>query len=197
MSHNIKYLTVKENANKAAVKADLDNYVAHEDWQEGCSGLVHDIRWISNIAPLDNEEAAYDYIEKHDLHNYDNLAVRFYEVDQRLVASDKLQELRERKAALEKQLFEKEAVKYTDTVSSTFVGCKNCGSKLKRIFLHKNFCPVCHSDFRSATTIKQINSLDSRLRKASEALSKEEEKLRVKLKKSAVIKWLVKYEYHT
>ena len=44
MGHNIKYFEYKEDVDRRKVEAQLDNYVAHEDWQEGCSGLNSPIR---------------------------------------------------------------------------------------------------------------------------------------------------------
>lgn len=39
MGHNIHYATYRENVNKKIVQNEWDEYAAHEDWQEGCSGL--------------------------------------------------------------------------------------------------------------------------------------------------------------
>ena len=38
MSHNVEYFTYPKNVNKATVQNSLDNYAAHQDWQEGCMG---------------------------------------------------------------------------------------------------------------------------------------------------------------
>ena len=49
MSHSIHYGTYNENVNKKSVQADWDHYAAMEDWQEGCSGLPGEIRWINHV----------------------------------------------------------------------------------------------------------------------------------------------------
>ena len=49
MGHNIHYATYPENINKQVVQYEWDEYAAHEDWQEGCSGLPGKIRWIDHI----------------------------------------------------------------------------------------------------------------------------------------------------
>ena len=43
MSHNIEYRTYKEDVDKNKVKNELDIYVAHADYGEGCSGLYNPI----------------------------------------------------------------------------------------------------------------------------------------------------------
>lgn len=58
MSHNIKYFEYKEDVDRRKVQAELDNYVAHEDWQEGCSGLSSPIRWIESCGVLGSYEDA-------------------------------------------------------------------------------------------------------------------------------------------
>lgn len=39
MGHQIYYQTYSEKVNKQQVQHYWDNYAAHEDWQEGCTGL--------------------------------------------------------------------------------------------------------------------------------------------------------------
>ena len=75
--HNICHGTYDENVNKKEVQAYWDDYARMEDWQEGCSGLNRDIRWIDHIC-TDLEEAKA-YIESHDRQNYDQLAVKYRE----------------------------------------------------------------------------------------------------------------------
>ena len=57
MSHEVCHFTYPKNVNKAKVQKDLDNYVAHEDWQEGCTGLYHNIRWLDSKIYETPEEA--------------------------------------------------------------------------------------------------------------------------------------------
>lgn len=81
MAHNIKHLTYKEDVDRKKVQANLDNYVAHEDWEEGCSGLNSPIRWIENCGVLNSYDEALAYINSHDKGWYDSLAVRFKDCD--------------------------------------------------------------------------------------------------------------------
>lgn len=77
MAHNIKYFEYKEDVDRKKVQANLDNYVAHEDWEEGCSGLDSPIRWIENCGVFDSYDEALEYIKSHDKGWYDSLAVRY------------------------------------------------------------------------------------------------------------------------
>lgn len=79
MGHNIHHSTYPENINKKLVQAEWDEYAAHEDWQEGCTGLARDIRWIDHVC--DTLEEAETYIREHDSGWYDQLAVKFKDTD--------------------------------------------------------------------------------------------------------------------
>lgn len=75
MSHEVRYGIYDENVDKGYVQSYWDEYVSHEDWQEGCTGLHKKIRWIDHICDTDEEATAY--IEQHDSGWYDQLAVKF------------------------------------------------------------------------------------------------------------------------
>ena len=75
MGHNIMYSTYPENVNRKSVQAEWDDYVAHEDWQEGASGLVNPIEW-HNIT-FNNEEDAREWIDNHDKGWYRQIAVKY------------------------------------------------------------------------------------------------------------------------
>lgn len=197
MSHNIKYGVYSENVNKKKVEADWNNYVAHEDWQEGASGLVRSIRWIEGEI-LNSEEEAYDYIKKHDDGNYDQLAVRFRDAYIKPGMSKKYDALGEKLNGLRTEYQHKNSIVYATTVKSEYVGCKHCGSKLSAKYIQNtNKCPLCHSDLRSPTTLTNLERLKERITETERQFKEEKEKLNKKLMKSAKIKWLVKIEYHT
>ena len=89
MSHNVRYRDYPENVNKRKVQTDWDTFVAHEDWQEGASGLPSGIRWIDSVI-CNSYDAAQKYIESIDSGWYDQLAVRYHVTPK----SKKLDELR-------------------------------------------------------------------------------------------------------
>ena len=197
MSHEIKYGIYPEDVNRGSVKNNWDNYVAHEDWQEGASGLVRPIRWIKDEI-LNSEEEAYDYIKKHDDGDYDQLAIRFRDTCIKPDTSKKYDALGKKLNDLKTEYQHKNSIAYATTVKSEYVGCKHCGSKLAtRYIQNTNKCPLCHSDLRSPTTLANIKRLQERISNVEEQFKEEKEKLNKKLLKSAKIKWLVKVEYHT
>ena len=197
MGHEIKYGIYPENVNRDDVQNDWNNYVAHEDWQEGASGLVRSIRWIEDVI-LNSQEEAYDCINKHDDGDYDQLAVRFRDANIKPDASKKYNVLGKKLSSLKAEYQHKNSIAYATTVKSEYVGCKHCGSKLAtRYIQNTNKCPLCHSDLRSPTTLANIKRLQERISNVEEQFKEEKEKLNKKLLKSAKIKWLVKVEYHT
>lgn len=194
MSHNIKYADYPENCNKAKVEKDWNTYVAHEDWQEGASGLPSPIRWIDQVC--DSYEDAHRYIEEHDKGWYDQLAVKYRHYPT-LVKTKKLLDLEQRSTALSKKLYDEECKVRTKEMKSAYVSCKKCGSKLSTEFLNSNFCPLCHNDLRSPTTLNSIKRLKEQAKAVKKAADEEYRKCCEKQKKKAEIRWLVKVEYHT
>lgn len=195
MGHNIRYAEYPENVNRKKVQADWDNYVRHEDWQEGANSLPGQIRWIENEI-LGSEEEARAYINEHDNGWYDQIAVRFKEI--KVIKSKKYQELSEKLMELRKDFNKRNSVYYATTVKSEFVGCKFCGSKLASKYIQNtNKCPLCKSDLRSPTTLSSLERLSERIKEVEKLLREEKQKLNKKLENNTTIKWLVKIEYHT
>lgn len=75
MAHNIKHLDYHCSVSKKQVEKRLNYYVAHEDYEEGATGLPSPIRWIDHLCKNRNE--AMEYIESHDRGWYDCLAVQY------------------------------------------------------------------------------------------------------------------------
>lgn len=197
MGHNIRYYDYPEKVNKNKVQSDLDNFVAHEDWQEGCSGLYHKIRWLDPIC--DCEEDAESYIEKHDRGDYDSLAVRYHAASASNSKLDKLQE--EYRMACKAYQASLQSDNYPATRKSEYIGCPECGSKLNREILAKsrkpNNCPVCNSDLRPVSIrereVSRFAKAKANKEKAERLLREEKKKL---AKSSKNIRWMVKIEYH-
>lgn len=202
MSHNIKHCDYPERVDRKKISQEINSYISYETRQEGGSGLLHPIRWIEDCGILTDYDAAEKYISEHDNGWYDALAVRYYVVDERLLSSQKLMQLNKQQAELYKKYTEKNEARYVDSVSTAYIGCKQCGSKLSREYLkkmnsHVNHCPLCNADLRSVTTQNSIAALKKRLDSCREQVNTETKKLEVKMRKKASVRWLVKFEYHT
>jgi len=189
--HNIEYYSYGENIKRDYVQRELDSYVAHADWQEGCSGLYHDIRWLESEPVCADEEAARETINRRDRGNYDQLAVRYYEPEP--IKNNKAFEamLEKAKAAYSDYLTKDRAL-YPETLKAEFIGCKGCGSRLSRVHLKFNRCPVCHADLRPKSALNAVASAETKWRKANKAVDNYKRKHATKK-----VMWLVKIEYHT
>lgn len=69
-----------------------------------------------------------------------------------------------------------------DARTSAFIGCVKCGSKLSRVHLTSNKCPVCHEDLRSTTELNAIDALKKKAKTLQERIKAEEARLRKKSK---------------
>ena len=192
MSHNIMHSVYPGYVKKESVQAEWDEYAANEDWQEGCSGLPNNIRWINHIC--DDKEDAYDYIEKHDNGWYDQLAVKFKSYHP-LKETQKITNMKKRVLDLHtKYLNANNNIHYAN-VKSNFIGCKCCNSKISREYIKSNYCPICKNDLRPETTLEKIDNMKKAYLEAEKKLKEETKKLSKKQKYD--IKWLVKIEYHS
>ena len=190
MAHNVEYRDYPENCDRNKVKKELDSYVAHVDWQEGCRGLYNSIRWLDTIPEQSNLDAAHEVIEKLDRGDYDNLAVRYYAYER--LPAGKTAEYDAAVKAAEDAYALRARVIYPQTLQAQFVGCKQCGSKLARMYLRTNNCPVCHADMRPEHILKAIAAAKN---KVTAAAQKRYEYVCKHAPKN--VRWLVKFEYHT
>lgn len=193
--HNI-YYSVIDDTEKAKKECEADwNECAEREG--GSSGLHYPIRWEKTICK--DYDEAMEYIEQHDNGWYDQLAVRFYEYPE-IKGSKAYDNLKERlKKANEKYIALKEKIHYKG-VKSKFVSCKTCESKLNSEYFGtslKNVCPICHNDLRPLTTLETLENYKNNVEKLKKEIKAEEDKLNLKMKNKATVKWLVKVEYHT
>lgn len=193
MGHEIRHESYPEDVNKQKVQAEWDATVRRICYQEGASGLCKDIRWIDKTC--ESYEDALSYIKKNDNGWYDQLAVKY--IDTRSIQpSKKIVELQERVNTLYAAYIYKDHKFHFADAQAAYITCKGCGSKLARIHLKNNRCPMCKADMRPDSTLKSIQSAKASYEKALAALKEEEKKHHVKCKKQANVRWLVKVEYH-
>lgn len=188
--HNIEYATYPLKVNRKSVERSWDNYVAHADWQEGATCLPNHIRWIEG-GISDNYDEAMQRIKKLDNRCYDQLAVKYKH--HKPCTTKRYQTLKDRLDVAYKSLREKkEKVHYSaKNVSSEFVGCKHCGSKLATRYIVSNHCPVCRADLRPASILQSIERTEAKVAEIRKQITEEENKAKYE------ICWLVKIEYHT
>lgn len=196
MSHVVRLEDYPLTCNKKKVEDEYNAAARIAGRAEGSSGLGKRIRWNNLATPLENREAAEKWIDDHDDGWYDQLAVTYYDYRDVDISSAKLRDLAKRLHAEQKKAERKESELYPATLTSEFIGCKGCGSRLKRVLLKKNVCPVCGADLRPETTLKSIRSSAEKVKKLKNEYSLCEKATKEKLKKKVSVRWLVKVEWH-
>jgi hypothetical protein len=161
-----------------------------EDWQEGCSGLGHPIRWLESVGICASYDEAEKCIRDHDRKWYDQLAVRYYE-PARGFSDKKSEELKAKVKATYDAYRAKDCI-WAKGLKAEYVVCRNCGSRLKREYIKSNRCPVCSGDLRPDSTLEAVKAAEQRWKKAQAASNSY---ICDHAKKA--VKWLVKIEYHT
>ena len=194
MGHNIDYWDRPENVNKKAFEDDINDYVCQHTRGEGGHGLDGPIRWLNHVC--DNREDAMEYIRRHDKGWYDQLAVKYYNYP-KLEPTKTVLTLKERLHAEQEKRVAYAQTHAVSAFKAEYVGCPECGSKLKRTLLKGNSCPLCHTEMRSKTTMETLQRYDSNIKDLQQKIKAEEQKMRGKMRKQAKVMWLIKTEYHT
>ena len=192
--HNIERYTYNENVDRKKVESELSTYVSHETWREGGGGLPSPIRWLDIVCS--NYEKALQYIEDHDKGWYDQLAVKFREYP-KLEPSKTMISLDERRKNELSKKVEYAKAHSVSTFKAEYIGCPECGSKLKKALLRGENCPLCRAELRSKTTMETLKRYDNNVHELDEKIKAERLKMEQKNIAKASIKWLVKIEYHT
>ena len=142
--------------------------------------------------------AAHDAVRRMQGDRDKNMAVPYYEFEETLRANKKLIALETKIKELEKKYREAERKNYLSTLTSEFVSCRTCKSKLNRSFLvdrASNLCPVCEKDLRPDSMNKHINDIFKRWRDTITAKDQLEKELTAKLmenpEKYAKKRWYV------
>ena len=123
---------------------------------------------------------------------YDCIAVKYYDTCN-VPETEKIKTLRAASTQAYRKCNELSAAFHFANAKSEYIGCKNCGSKIARKSLRRNFCPVCDADLRPETTLNRIAALRAKAEKSSDALKAELTKQALKAKN---VRWLVKIEFH-
>ena len=189
--HNVEYFEYPAKVDCRKVQKELDDYVAAETREEGGGGLFRPIRWLGNIIYSDREAAEHAIRDK-DNGCYDQLAVKFFHYSP--VKDKKTEELEAKIKEAYAELSRREQKLYPEQLTSEYIGCKACGSRLSRSHLvrhRNNFCPVCGKDMRPESMLKSIEVARGRWNRAKEELRMH------KQHGKADARWLVKIEYHT
>lgn len=50
-----------------------------------------------------------------------------------------------------------------ENLQAKYIGCKHCGSKVNKDYIHNNSCPVCHNNMLSDTVQKRLDAFNARI----------------------------------
>lgn len=173
-----------EKVNKKDMEYDI--YDAVEQERGSMKPVNQELILLNNIDILEDINAAREYIESRGSKYWRraNIGVRFFKV----TPSKKMLDIERRIKETENKLKKYSEEHSTKNFKAEFVGCPECKSKIRKVYLNKDKCPVCSADLRSATTIKtlegyrkKIQELQKQLRVGSKACKKE-------------VLWLVSYQ---
>ena len=187
MSHNIHYITCRENADRKSIMADIQVHAKMDG-----DGYSSKMTWHDKVEPFDTQDEAYEFIKKHDNGWYDDHAVRYRDYSGAVETAKikeyfgKIKEL----MADEKKYRDEHSV---HTFKAKHIGCLKCGSKLNKDYIVGECCPLCRADLRGKTTLEKLEWYKNKKADYYERIEAEKKKQKSKAK----VMWLVKYEYHS
>ena len=193
MGHSIQFDVFPMSMSKGEIFAEVDEVALCQG--DSGSGLDKDIRWYDNDIQ-ESEEEAEAFINEHDTGWYDQLAVPFRKVNQEHLTTKKTLDLKRRIADLEEVYYTKNSNIHYANVKSKTIACKTCESKLATAYLRSNHCPLCRSELRPDSVLKDLESKAEKLKALRQQLKDEEKKLAAKAIKHSTLMWLVKTEFH-
>jgi len=186
MGHAIMHHSYPATWTLKQVTDDVMEYVKHNGDRYGTDRVRVPTEQI-----FDTYQDAEEYIAKVDKHDYDGIAVKYLDFTG-VEDSKKITEYRAKIAELVQKKNEYIKAHSVHAQKAAYIGCSCCGSKLNKDRLRGERCPLCCTDLRAASTLERIASFDTRVSEYDKKITQE----RLKQKKKAKIKWLVKFEYH-
>ncbi len=182
MGHQRDILVFDEKDSKQKIEKEC-NLIAKQNGDYN-SGLDSNIKYFNTVC--EDYKAAEEFIAQRDNNWYDCLSVLFKDYN----SSNNVQKLQEQIQEQTVKYRKANRELYSSTVKSQYIGCKGCGSKLKTELLRENKCPLCRTDFRSETKLKQLQAIKEKINKLEEKIEQEYKN------NSYTIKRMVKIEYH-
>lgn len=186
MGHAIMHHTYPSTWTLKQVVDDVINYVQHNGDRYGTDRVRMPTEEV-----FDTYADAEAYISRVDRHDYDGIAVKYLDFTG-VEDTPKIKELRAKITETHQKREEYIRTHSVKTQKAAYIGCQSCGSKLNKEKLRGERCPLCSTDLRAASTLERIASFATRIEEYDKKITQE----RLKQKKKAKVKWLVKFEYH-
>lgn len=83
-----------------------------------------------------------------------------------------LEQCRNKRAEIAKKRREFDQKHSIQNRKSEFIECKKCGSKLSKIYVQGNICPLCNTDLRSDTIVARLKKYDKEDKELAEMINK-------------------------
>ena len=186
MGHAVMYETYPVTWTIQHITADVGDYI-----QQNGDGYGSDKVRFPTEKIFDTRQDAEEYIRSADNGWYDGVAVKFLDYSD-VKDSKKVEELRKKIAETVNKKGDYIKAHSVKTQKAAYIGCHSCGSKLNKEKLIGEYCPLCNTDLRAASTLERIRAFQDRVEEYDKKITEE----RKKEKKKAKVKWLVKFEYH-
>lgn len=184
--HNICYMTFKKETTLRQMTDEVLTAVSENGDRYGTQSVTQ----LSGICK--DRDAAEQRIAEHDTGWYGGFAVQYYDFS-KVKESAAAAKLRQR---VQEQNAKKVAYMQSHSVKlqkADYIGCKGCGSKLRREKLRGELCPLCGKDLRAPSTLERIKAMEDK----QNELERQYIAAKHKDTSKAEVRWLVKYEYHS
>ena len=185
--HNICYRSFPASTSRNEIISTVQHIVSTSGDGYGTEHVI-----FHPMLTCDDYEAAKEFLHQHGDGFYPGVAVKYYDLAS-MAASKQVEALHAKISETRKARQEYMAEHTVKKFKADFVGCQKCGSKLSRVLLPSDYCPLCRNDLRSATTLDRIARYDAKIKELEQKVRQE----RIKSKDKAKVCWLVMFEYHS
>lgn len=147
---------------------------------------------MTDLSVFSSYDEAIDFLENNErckrLWRRENIGVRYIHYPE-VAPSKKENDLDKKIEVVISKKFDYKNNHSIKTFKSDFIGCPNCGSKLKRDLIKYESCVLCGTDLRSETTLKTLKKYDEKVEELRQ--KKEEIKKEQMMKGKGETRWLV------
>jgi hypothetical protein len=193
--------SIDEQFPKKMSQSQLDNWLCgrkqddrlENGHQHGYSGDWQTIKCIDlKNKTFNNYDDAWDYAVTNAEKWADAVAVYYTKIDESII-NKKLSKDGQRLLALKENHFEltKNLHAAINNAKSNSVSCKACSSKVNRAYIRLALCPVCNETLLSATALKRLDALNTKITALKKSIKQKRQKLEALQAKKAKVYTLV------
>lgn len=174
-------ISFSENMSKKDILESINNIIFMDT-----DNKISKILWV-NDSICKNYDDASASLKTIVNSKYDAFAIRYLKVA-KIRRSKELEELEQKYNTVFGELRKLSEMNYVKGLKINYITCKNCGSKLKKEYVYRDYCPLCGECLLPKSYQYKLKRTETKLRQIEEEKRKEEEKLRMESHK---VEWLV------